>query len=143
MTVANSALVPRAPRATMLSTVASHCALVRRMATTCSNGWQIAHSRRAVASSAAEDVFAAGCGPGGPPRRPCGARRCAPTDAARVTTRMPAAASTRAVCGSRRIGTDYTGAGDQGGKLWLDSHGGKPVSYTHLRAHETRHDLVC
>src|SRR5450756_3002101 len=23
------------------------------------------------------------------------------------------------------------------------SHGGKAVSYTHLRAHETRHDLVC
>src|SRR5450756_2832330 len=22
-------------------------------------------------------------------------------------------------------------------------HGAKPVSYTHLRAHETRHDLVC
>src|SRR5450756_1148160 len=27
------------------------------------------------------------------------------------------------------------------GEGWAD--GGMPVSYTHLRAHETRHDLVC
>src|SRR5665648_305037 len=27
--------------------------------------------------------------------------------------------------------------------FWLDSTGLQPVSYTHLRAHETRHDIVC
>src|SRR5450759_3876700 len=29
------------------------------------------------------------------------------------------------------------------GYNWLDGIGPKAVSYTHLRAHETRHDLVC
>src|SRR5438105_13449624 len=92
----------------------------------CSNGWQIAQIRRVVASSAGEDVFAAGCvGSGGPPRRPCGVGRCASTDEARVRTRTPAAASTRMVRESGRIGADYTGAGNQGGESWLDSHGGK------------------
>src|SRR5450759_5877462 len=28
----------------------------------------------------------------------------------------------------------------RGGKVWINIY---PVSYTHLRAHETRHDLVC
>src|SRR5659263_425230 len=27
--------------------------------------------------------------------------------------------------------------------LPMEAEGGAPVSYTHLRAHETRHDLVC
>src|SRR5665648_1240040 len=30
---------------------------------------------------------------------------------------------------------------ERGGRPW--PVGGDPVSYTHLRAHETRHDLVC
>ena len=28
-------------------------------------------------------------------------------------------------------------------KAWVLGDPGVPVSYTHLRAHETRHDLVC
>src|SRR5665648_256948 len=28
-------------------------------------------------------------------------------------------------------------------KKWVNGASGNPVSYTHLRAHETRHDLVC
>src|SRR5665648_549359 len=29
------------------------------------------------------------------------------------------------------------------GEAFVGQHGVAPVSYTHLRAHETRHDLVC
>src|SRR5665648_569097 len=38
------------------------------------------------------------------------------------------------------VEVDVTGTGV--GELFLED-GYKPVSYTHLRAHETRHDLVC
>src|SRR5665648_1226890 len=39
----------------------------------------------------------------------------------------------------------YTEASKQGLStvLWTVDPGDWPVSYTHLRAHETRHDLVC
>ena len=36
----------------------------------------------------------------------------------------------------------YSTAYILGNITWLMMHS-KPVSYTHLRAHETRHDLVC
>src|SRR5665648_1129588 len=32
---------------------------------------------------------------------------------------------------------------DETGSQWVNRVGQVPVSYTHLRAHETRHDLVC
>ena len=35
------------------------------------------------------------------------------------------------------------GAQNFDGRNWHEQHIAKPVSYTHLRAHETRHDLVC
>ena len=39
-----------------------------------------------------------------------------------------------------KIALDVMG-GDNAPDINMD--GAKPVSYTHLRAHETRHDLVC
>ena len=90
MTLENSAVVPRAPRPTMFSTVASHCARVRRIATTFSNGWHWMQSRRAVASRGSAPAVVpvgagvvAGCGGRAGPRR-------APAEATSAATKMPA-----------------------------------------------------
>src|SRR5450756_930011 len=44
---------------------------------------------------------------------------------------------------SSKRGSSGNRVGESNGKCGLKPHGYWAVSYTHLRAHETRHDLVC
>ena len=44
---------------------------------------------------------------------------------------------------NKNIAPLYEGHPDIDKVITFDKNENKPVSYTHLRAHETRHDLVC
>src|SRR5450759_4059908 len=86
---------------------------------------------------------------------PEGARRSTSYIAAAASTRRPAAAegTGRQARAGRAGGTGRSGRRCSGtvtgcprtvtGWPKAASHGTYSVSYTHLRAHETRHDLVC
>src|SRR5450756_2666730 len=69
--------------------------------------------------------------PGGGARAPAAGADLSAHGAGGAPARAPGAAPRRAAATARALAL--------GGRL----HGGGAVSYTHLRAHETRHDLVC
>src|SRR5262249_2416742 len=108
VTVANSALVPLAPRLIMFSTVASHWARVRLIDVACSIGWQAVPQTRLVTASASGATVPAG-DDGRGWLRPGGGWAVWPAAAVTTVKATADAARVQRVLASARIGGDYTG----------------------------------